>query len=159
MLKNALKWFPAVILAVMAMSLPNLQADEANGNEAMKNAVSNSMSNRWEKQRAEQGISLTVQVSKDAYHVGERIQGEVLISNDSRKAIQVYVPGLKGAITRVLKSEKKDAPPPTSSPMIFERSAKGGQADWITLEPGSVLGESSTAMVSRRVILRCRVFT
>lgn len=134
------KWLAVAVLAVLAIAVANLEAGETNGNETTKSALSTPMSYRWEKQQAEQGISLVVQVSKAAYRVGERIQGEVFISNDSRKAIQVYVPGLKGAITRVLKPETKDAPPPTSSPMVFERPAKGGQADWITLEPGECFG-------------------
>src|SRR5436853_3290136 len=80
------KWLTVAILAALAIAVAILEAGESNGNEPAKTALPIPMSYRWEKQQAEQGISLVVEVSKAAYRLGERIQGELFISNNCRKA-------------------------------------------------------------------------
>jgi hypothetical protein len=134
------KWLAVGVLAALAIAVANLEAGKSKGSEATKNGLSTSTNYKWEKQDSEQGIALVLQVSKMAYRVGEGIQGEVFISNNSRKVIKVYLPGLTGAITRLLKADTKEGVPPQAAPMVFGRVAKGGESDWFTLDPGDCFG-------------------
>ena len=133
-------WLLAALYGLAIPACSRVQSAETDSNLGNNSAVSNTMSFRWEKQQKELEMGIVIQVSKMAYRVGERIEGEVLIRNDSRKSLQVYVPGVRGSIVRILKPATKDSPPPVSHPMIFGRTAKLGQADVIILEPWECFG-------------------
>ena len=133
-------WLLAALCGLAIPACSRVQAAETDSNLGNNSAVSNAMFFRWEKQQKELEMGIVIQVSKTAYRVGEKIEGEILIRNDSRKSLQVFVPGLRGSITRVLKPTTKDSPPPLSHPMVFGRLPKLGQADVITLEPGECFG-------------------